>query len=322
MSILNVIVTVICVIAVLFAVIYPAAAKEYVKMNKRPEKAEEILKSMKYRWQIPVILLALILMILIQAIVIIPTGYSGVRTIFGQVKDTPAHTGFNWKIPFVENIETICTKQQDEKIEGQIWSETKARTTIYYENVTVTYQINSERTSWIYANVADYENKLLGGNIVSSAIKTSSKELDDTDATNRGKIEPLVAEKLQESLDGKYGKETLIINKVTISNAEFEESYNKAIAEKQQAILEQERQQTENQTKIDKAKAEAEAKKIEAQGTKDANDLLEKSLTDQILMDKLLDKWDGKLPTVTGESGAMFDLSSLIKEQETNKENK
>lgn len=319
MNLIKAILTVLSILAILFGIIYPTAAKEYVKMNRKPEKAEEVIKSMHFGWCIPPVLFGILCLIMLQAVVIIPTGYSGVRTIFGQVKDTPAHTGFNWKIPFVENIETICTKQQDEKIEGQIWSETKARTTIYYENVTVTYQINSERTSWIYANVADYKNKLLGGNIVSSAIKTSSKELNDTDATNRGKIEPLVAERLQQSLDEKYGKETIIINKITISNAEFEESYNKAIAEKQQAILEQEKQQTENQTKIDKAKAEAEAKKIEAQGTKDANDLLEKSLTDQILMDKLLDKWDGKLPTVTGENGAMFDLSSLLKAESDNK---
>lgn len=320
MNVISIIVSIICVLGFLFAIIYPPAVKLYIRDEEYDkEKAEKKIAKLKFPWRIPVILLCLALMVFMQSFTIIPTGYSGVRTIFGQVKDTPAHIGFNWKIPFVENIETICTKQQDEKIENQIWSETKARTTIYYENVTVTYQINSERTAWIYANVADYKNNLISSDIVSSAVKTASKELDDTEATNRGTIEPLVTEKLQASLNEKYGENTLIVNKVIISNAEFEDSYNEAIAAKQQAILEQEKQETENQTKIDKAKAEAEAKKIEAEGTKEANALLEKSLTDKVLMDKLLDKWDGELPTVTGENSAMFDLSSLLETSETEK---
>lgn len=305
MTVFTIIATIICFLVIIFAIVYPTIAK---------------IEQLHFPWRIPLLIVTIFIMIFIQTFTIIPTGYSGVRTIFGQVKDTPAHTGFNWKIPFVEGIETICTKQKDQKIEDKIWSETKARTTIWYQNITVTYQINSNRTSWIYANVANYENDLLKGDIVSSAIKASSKELDDVDATNRGKIEPLVEQNLQKSMDDKYGEGTISINKITIVDAEFDESYNKAIADKQQAILEQEKQQTENQTKIDKAKAEAEAKRIAAQGTKDANDLLEKSLTDQVLMDKLLDKWDGKLPTVTGENGAMFDLSSLLKSEKSEKE--
>lgn len=322
MTLLIIIATFVCFLAIIFAIVFPIIVKSHIRKNaswNESEETEKKIKQLRFPWRVPMIVMAVLIMIFLQTFTIIPTGYSGIRTIFGQVKDTPAHTGFNWKIPFIENIETVCTKQQDMKVEGQVWSETKARTTIYYENVTVTYQINSKRTSWIYANVANYDDNLLGGDIVSSAIKTSSKELDDVDATNRGKIEPLVAENLQKSLDEKYGEGTVVINKITISNAEFEESYNKAIADKQQAILEQEKQKTENQTKIDKAKAEAKAKRIEAEGTKAANDLLEKSLTDQILMDKLLDKWDGKLPTVTGENGALFDLSSLLKSEKSGK---
>lgn len=277
------------------------------------------LATLHFRWSIPVILLAMFIMIFTQMFTIVPTGYSGVRTIFGQVKDVSAGKGFNWKIPFVEDIELICTKQQDNKMDDKIWGETCARTTIFYQNITVTYQINSKRTSWIYANVKAYEDNLLTNDLISSAVKTASKSLNDVDATNRGKIEPLVLEKLQASVDDKYEPGTLVINKVIISNADFEESYNKAVAAKQQAILEQEKQETENKTKIDKATAEAQAKQIAAEGTKNANALLEKSLTDKVLMDKMLDKWDGKLPVVTGESGAMFDMSSLLKADEDKK---
>lgn len=317
MKIIIIIGSVLCILAILAAIIVPMCIRNYVEESYdiSAEKKAQKLAGLRFPWRVPVIVISILIMVLLQAFVIIPTGYSGVKTVFGQVKEIPAHTGFNWKIPFVENIETICTKQQDQKIDDKIWSETKARTTIYYEAITVTYQINSEKTSWIYANVANYEDNLINSGIVSSAVKASSKELDDVDATNRGKIQPLVAQKLQASLNEKYGENTIMVNMVIISNAEFEDSYNKAIAAKQQAILEQEKQATENQTKVAKAQAEADAKYIAAEGTKKANELLEKSLTDQILMDKLLDKWDGKLPTVTGENGAMFDLSGLLEQK-------
>ena len=317
MNIIIIIGSILCIAAAIAAIAVPIGIRNHIEESygiSSEERAEK-LANLRFPWRIPVIIVSLLIMVLLQAFVIIPTGYSGVKTVFGQVKEIPAHTGFNWKIPFVENIETICTKQQDQKIDDKIWSETKARTTIYYEAITVTYQINSEKTSWIYANVTNYEDNLINSGIVSSAVKASSKELDDVDATNRGKIQPLVAQKLQTSLNEKYGENTIMINMVIISNAEFEDSYNKAIAAKQQAILEQEKQATENQTKVAKAQAEADAKYIAAEGTKKANELLEKSLTDQILMDKLLDKWDGKLPTVTGENGAMFDLSGLLEQK-------
>ena len=64
------------------------------------------------------------------------------------------------------------------------------------------------------------------------------------------------------------------------------------------------------QTKL-KAEYEAEAKVVAAQAEADANALLEKSLTDKILQEMYINKWDGKLPEVmTGESGLSFMLPS------------
>ena len=148
---------------------------------------------------------------------------------------------------------------------------------------------------------------------MASSIKSSSKSLSDTDATNRSIIEPLVMKILQKSLDDKYGENVVYINKVIVNNADFEDSYNKAIAAKQKAKLEAEKQEIENQEAIDKAiadaevkkanaKAAAEAKLISAQAEAKANKLLEESLTDKILQEKYINKWNGKLPsTVVGE---------------------
>lgn len=247
---------------------------------------------------------------------IIPTGYTGVRTTFGQVDKVTLHNGFNWKIPFIQSIETVNNKQQDIVFnDDEIWSETKERTAIYYKGVTVTYQINPEKSSWIYANISNYKDNLVTRSLVSSAIKASSKDLTDIDATNRSIIEPKSLNAIQNSLDDKYGKDVIYINKVTINNADFEESYNKAIADKQKAQLAAEQQEIENNRAIAKAKADAEVAVKEAQGKADANDILKKSLSDEVLKNKYIEKWNGQMPNVVSDdSNVLYGIDSKSSE--------
>lgn len=247
---------------------------------------------------------------------IIPTGYTGVRTTFGQVDKVTLHNGFNWKIPFIQSIETVNNKQQDIVFnDDEIWSETKDRTAIYYKGVTVTYQINPEKSSWIYANISNYKDNLVARSLVSSAIKASSKDLSDVDATNRSIIEPKSLNAIQNSLDDKYGKDVIYINKVTINNADFEESYNKAIADKQKAQLAAEQQEIENNRAIAKAKADAEVAVKEAQGKADANDILKKSLSDEVLKNKYIEKWNGQMPNVVSDdSNVLYGIDSKSSE--------
>lgn len=282
-----------------------------------------IYTKVKDKYSVIGVLVAIVLFTLSCAIVIIPTGYTGVRSSFGQIDSVTVQNGFNWKLPYVQSIEKVNNKQQDITFNGKIWSETSERTAIYYDGVTVTYQINPEKSAWIYANVANYKDALVNQSIVASAVKASSKSLSDTDATNRSIIEPLVMDNLQKSLNEKYGENVVYINKVIISNADFEDSYNQAIAAKQQAQLEAEQQAIENQRAIAKAEADAtvkmtnaeadaEAKIITAEADAEANKLLEKSLTEQILQEMWIKKWNGQLPQyVSGkDSSIMFGIDT------------
>lgn len=264
--------------------------------------------------------LSLIFFVFAFSFTIIPTGSTGVRMTFGQISNMTVQNGFNWKIPFVQKIETVNNKQQDVVFKDKIWSETNERTAIYYNNVVVTYQINAEKSSWIYANVTNYEENLVTQSLVASAVKSSSKSLGDTDATNRSIIEPKVSKSIQEALNQKYGEDTIVVNKVVIGNADFDESYNKAIAAKQKAQIEAEKQAIDNKKAVDKAKANAEVKKTNAKATAEANELMEKSISENILRQMYINKWDGVLPQyVSGdESSIMLGINTQT-EKETNK---
>lgn len=275
-------------------------------------------KTVRSKKPLILIVFGVVATLLSASFTIIPTGFTGVRTTFGQIDDSTVQNGFNWKIPFVQSIATVNNKQQDIYFaDEEIWSETKERTSIQYKGITVTYQINSEKSAWIYANISDYENNLVSKGLVSSSIKSSSKTLSDTDATNRSIVEPLALENIQKSLDEKYGKDVIYINKVVINNADFDESYNKAIADKQKAQLAAEQQEILNQQNIDKADADAkaaitkangdaEAKKIAAEAEAKANETLEKSITEKILKDKYIEKWNGQLPKVVSDKSSLL----------------
>jgi regulator of protease activity HflC (stomatin/prohibitin superfamily) len=261
----------------------------------------------------------LLLITLAFSIVVIPTNYTGVKSTFGQIDKKTLDPGLNFKAPFITSVEKICNKQQDTRIDTdtEIWAETKSRTAVMYSDVTITYTISAEHSSWMVANVSNYKNGLISSSIVSSAIKTASKQLADDEATNRSIIEANTQDELQKNLNDKYKEGVVIINKVTIRNADFEESYNAAIAEKQKAQLAYEQQQIENKKAIEKAEADAEVKKkqaqgvadaaiIEAEGQKKANELLNKSLNDTIIKDKAVEKWNGELPQVMGSDGGLI----------------
>ena len=263
-----------------------------------------------------IVAIVLILVLAITNITIIPTGYTGVKTSFGQVQETEIKSGqLNFTIPFVQSIAKVNNKQQDKKIESQIWGETNDKTPIYAADLTVTYQIQPEKSVWIYTNVTDIKN-LVSDALVASAVKSAMSELSPQDVTNRTKIEPLVQTKLAESLNQKYGEDVVFINKVVINNMDFEDAYNTAIQEKSIAQQNADKQKIENEAAIAKAeaekqvaitKAEAEAQKIaiEAEAQANANKMLAESLSDTLIRYQEMQKWNGALPQYVGGNPAI-----------------
>lgn len=272
--------------------------------------------------------IGIILIILSQSIYVVNTNHTGVSITFGQVNENPIKPGVGFKKPFIEKIYDFDNRQNTTKIEDKCWSETKDRTVIYYENISVSYQIPAEGVVWIYNNVENYDN-LLGTDIVSSAVKASSVKFADADATNRGLIEPEITKSLQKLADEKYGDGRVIVVSTIVGNADFLDEYNQALEQKRLAQIEKDKQDIENEKAIAKANndkelaeinanieytqktraAEAEADAIYTKAKKqaEANEEIAKSLTDSILRKQFLDKWDGKFPTyVGGESGSFI----------------
>ena len=300
-----------------------------------------------------VCLLILLIVVGLSSYHVVPTGYTGVVIRMGQVQSVTMSPGVHFKAPFIDQVRDVNNKQIEVNYDGRIYAESSEQTNVYYDGIQVTYQISPSASVWFMSNVGRSfltdSRALITPTIVSSAVKVASVELETRDVTKRAYIEPAAAKALQESLDEKYGEGMITILKLSISNADFEEEYNEVIAQRQSAQIKYEQQQIENKTAIEKAKAEAEAqkvnaeaearvaeiraeaeakameiraeaeanaKKINAEAEAEANKKIQQSLTQEILQKNMLDKWDGELPKVSGsDNGMIFDVSSVMKEE-------
>ena len=72
------------------------------------------------------------------------------------------------------------------------------------------------------------------------------------------------------------------------------------------------RVETAEQNRL-KAKKDAQTKVINAKAEADANKILEKQLTNKILAQQWIKKWNGEVPKVSGDNKSMINIGELMK---------
>lgn len=211
-----------------------------------------------------VVMVGLLLLVLGSSFVIIPTNHTGVKTTFGQVSETVLYNGFHFKAPFVDHIQIIDNRQIDKLIDNKIGGEASDKTEVFAEKILVTYQLNPDKSVYLYSTVANVK-EIISDSILESAIREALVRLDADSVTNRGKIEPIAKDVLQSQLTQKYGDNVITILKVTIESMEYAPAYNDAIAQKQDAKIKAEQQKIENEKSIEKARSEIQVAEQEKQ---------------------------------------------------------
>lgn len=290
------------------------------------------------------VLLSFMLLIWGFSIVIVPSGYVGIKTSYGQISGEVLPSGQYFSLPIIYHVDKINCKQQDANYENKIWGESSERTPVYAENIRISFQINSEKAAWIWSNIEEWDYKLLKGSIISTAVKRAAVELPNDQVTNRSYIEPLTLKYLQEEIDKYYKESVLTVNSVNIGNMDFSDEYNAALEKRDLAKLEAENAKYVNEKKLADAEAEtkeakiksdaeiarkkqeaeaaAERKRIAAEAEAESNKKISQSLTPELIELKRIEvekvqaeslgKWN---PSVIGGNAIpMFDINSLSKE--------
>lgn len=136
---------------------------------------------------------------------------------------------------------------------------------------------------------------------------TTQYNIMDVLGSKRDEIVNKSLELIQEELS----KDGIIVLRITLVDTDAGDAIENAIAN--EAVAKKEAETAEY--KKQKAQLEGEAKVIEAQKEKEANELISKTLTDELLMEQFIEKWDGKLSVVSGNANGFFDISEILGEK-------
>ena len=232
----------------------------------------------------------------------VDTGEVAVVKFLGQANNV-RYAGTYFDFWITNTFQKYDTKTQTIQINTATYSSDAQTMDI---QMTVQYKIMPDHAIKIAEQYGSLE--ALQSRIESVAIEKAKATLSSYKAMNiiadRASMSPLVEEAIKKAIDEKFYVD---IQTVAMTNIDFSHAFEKAVEDKMIAEQQQLKANYENETKIAKAKADAEAKLVQAEAEAKANDLLEKSLTDKILRQLYIEKWDGKLPsTVAGEAATML----------------
>ena len=249
-----------------------------------------------------IITIVLIILIILTSFRTIKSGQVGIRVRFGKVVETKMNEGVNFKIPFIEKI--VKMNIQVQKVEIETESSSKDLQTVKM-NLAVNYKIDGLKATRLYKNVGTkYEDVVLQPAIQESVKAVTSKYTAEELITKRNEVSNECVKELETKVK-KYG---LLVDNFNITNFSFSEEFDKAIEEKQVA----EQKVLTAKQELEKAKVDAEKKIVQAEAEKQANELKQISLTDNIIKEKFIEKWNGELPKATN-GNSIFNLDSILK---------
>ncbi len=260
----------------------------------------------KLRWRMLGGLLWL-LMILFGCFKIVPANNVGIRynPFNGGTQKTTVTEGFYFKNP-LEKIYKLSTKIEEFKFEN-ISIQTKDS-----QFVTSILQVQARIDK---ASASEYFKKYGDkslDDIQSILANTIQKEFEKVTTTYNvmevlGEKRDEIVNKTLVGVQEELMKDGIIVERIVLVDTDAGEEVEKAI--QNEAIAKKEVETAEY--KKQKAEIEGEAKVIEAKKEKEANELLNKTLTDEILLQQFIEKWNGELPKVTSDNN-IFDITSVL----------
>lgn len=293
------------------------------------------------------VIIALVVIVLFVCTVRIPAGYVGVvYNMNGGISNKTLTQGFHIISP-TQNVTTYSIgieqsyltaskdgdSNDDESFE--VPSNDGKGLTV---DMTFTYRYDADRVADTFTRFKgqsgkDVKNSFIKPNIMSWTKEVTAKYsvidlLGDKRATLNSELTDYLKQKFEP-----YG---IVIESVSLINIDPDEETRSAVQKKVNAQQDLELAKIEQQTAnvnaekekevaITKANQEketaqinAEAKLIEAQAQADANRLISKSLTPELIRQQMYDKWDGKLPTVQAgnDSSVIVDTSDILQQGE------
>jgi regulator of protease activity HflC (stomatin/prohibitin superfamily) len=239
--------------------------------------------------RIILVLIALFIIVVIVLslfITVIDAGEVGVIDTFGQVSDAPLRSGLNFKSPLSNIIKipirtseyTMSAAQNEGALRGDDAIEARAFDgAVVFLDVTVYYHVKPDSAPAVYKNIGvDYESKIIRPEARSAIRDAASKyPVNDLYSTKRDDFTNSIKDVLKTNIDPKgIEVEDVLLRNITLSTTLSSSIEQKLTAQQEAQKLD---------FLLDREKKEAERKAIEAGGQRDAQRIINESLTDKYL---------------------------------------
>lgn len=272
-----------------------------------------MLKFVNFKKIITVVVVLLLVVFLASTVFTVDEGTVTIVTRFGKVKSVK-QPGLNFKLPFIDGKTVMRTREQTIKFgDGEEFPALKV-TTKDMQSISIDLTVSNITTDplKVYkAFVGRQLESMLLPRIKDAVQSNVSKYTIEEFISQRPKLAADIFNEVKEETE-KYG---IIITNVSITNHRFSEVYSNAVEEKKAAeqavetekalqkkkVVEQESRIKIAELKVKERELEAEANKIETE-----------AITKELLSKWWLEKWDGKMPSVVGNSQGIVLPSSLI----------
>jgi len=248
------------------------------------------------------IIAVIVILLIFSSFTVIDAGHTGVVVRLGKVSDNVLNEGFHFKLPIITNIVKIDNRVLKTEVESN--SASKDLQSIS-SKVSVNYRVNTNSSAKIYKNVGqNFETVIVNPAIQECMKSVTAKYTAEELITKRA----IVSSEMEKEISQKINPYGLNIEVFNIIDFDFSEEFSKAIEAKQTA----QQQALKAEQDLARIKVEASQTVEKAKAESEAYQLKNQQLTDKVIMMEFVEKWDGKLPTVTSGGSALFDMSSFI----------
>lgn len=240
----------------------------------------------------------------------VDTGQVAIVKRFGKVIAIKEE-GLNFKLPIVDKVYKMNTREQTLRFsyEGDNNdSPAISASTRYMQTVLVSITVSdvvSDPMKLYRAFTGNHVRSMMVPRVKDAVQSQVSKYTIEEFIAKRDQLSKDIYDDLEETF-ANYG---VTLTNVSIIDHDFSDAYEQAVEAKkiaeQQVEEERQKQQkliVEQENKVKLAELEVERKKLEAE----ANSIITNSLSKEILQKQMIEKWDGKLPYVTGDSGTIL----------------
>ena len=240
----------------------------------------------------------------------VDVGHTGFLVTFGRVSDQTYGEGIHLK-PFYSTMVQIDNRIQKNGHDDKPISLTAFTkdTQQVFINYTVNYKVNRNNAGKLYKEIGlNYFQTVLIPIIQESVKIECAKYTADALLENRDQL----AKDIEKDIKEKFAMNYIDLTATAIEDLGFSEEYEKAVEAKK--VASQQKLQAIEEAEKKKVEADAKAYVIEkeAEAEAKANELKQKTITENLIEYEKVQKWDGKLPAVSG-GNSIIDFSGITK---------